>query len=119
MLFHQIAFCQLAISSTCHFANLTLHPRAVLSTCHSANLIIFSFSQLAIVSHCYFVTLKFIHFAFLSTAHLAHLPFHQLVVSSMCHFSARSVINLSFQQLVIFVVDAKWISRIGFQESIL
>ncbi len=80
--FVKVQYCQLAISSTCHFSNLffinfSFHQLAVLSTCH---FIILLFHQIAIslpssvsFSSNYHITCSFVT-----------LPFHQLILWNYC-----------------------------------
>ncbi len=102
--FINMAFCQLAASSTCHFINWPLHQ---LGPCYFINLPLYQLAissiynfinlllrQLATLSTCHFTNLPLHLLATSSTCYFINLPLHQLATSSTCNFS-----NLSFHQL--------------------
>jgi hypothetical protein len=86
-----MTFCQLDISSTCHFVNLTFCQLAISSTWHFVNL---PFHQLDIWSTWHFVNLTFCQLDILSTCHFVNMTFRQLDFLSTYFLNERETIEV-------------------------
>jgi hypothetical protein len=99
-----LPFCQFAILSTCHFANL--------SFCQLFHFVNLQFCQFGILATCHFVTKPFCQLAIMSR-HLLTCHF-VLVILSTFHWSLWHFVNLWLCQLAILAFVNLPVHRLAF-----